>query len=348
MDLSGELLFFFSALGAFNGLMLGLYFLFFAKPKHISNRFLGALLLVLSIRIGKSVFFHFNPDLAGGFVQIGLAACTLIGPFCYFYLKSLVRPNWGHGHEWKIHLLILLPPVFYYSINYPFWGHLELWRCYLLRVIYYLWLGYLLVSAWILKDVFRNFFNRQDKFNSVEFWAISIFLGNVIIWAAFFFSFYGSYILGALSFSFLFYISILYFIFNKKRKTILFQSPPKYAEKKIESNEADLLLDNLKQLFSDEQIFKNSNLKLPQLADRLKISPHKLSQLLNDNLGKSFPQFINAYRIEAAKKMIETNKEFSLEGIGYECGFNSKSTFFSTFKKLTGITPAAYKSGLNL
>ena len=63
MNVSDEMLFFFSALGSFNGLVLGFYFLFFAKPYHISSRFLGALLLMISIRTGKSVIFHFNPDL---------------------------------------------------------------------------------------------------------------------------------------------------------------------------------------------------------------------------------------------------------------------------------------------
>ena len=66
MMISRELLFFFSALGAFNGVVIGLYFLLVAKPKTASNYFLGILLLALSIRIGKSVFLYFNDDLAGG------------------------------------------------------------------------------------------------------------------------------------------------------------------------------------------------------------------------------------------------------------------------------------------
>ncbi len=87
MELSRELLFFFSALGAFNGIVLGLYFLFFAKPKHISNSFFGAFLLMLSIRVGKSVFFHFNTDLSFHYLQLGLTACFFIGPF--FVLLTL-------------------------------------------------------------------------------------------------------------------------------------------------------------------------------------------------------------------------------------------------------------------
>ena len=54
----------------------------------ISNYFLGALLLVLSIRTSKSVFFYFNDDLAGLYIHIGLIACFFIGPALYFYLKE--------------------------------------------------------------------------------------------------------------------------------------------------------------------------------------------------------------------------------------------------------------------
>ncbi|MEM9858038.1 MAG: AraC family transcriptional regulator, partial [Bacteroidota bacterium] len=80
MELSRELLFFFSALGAFNGLVIGLYFLLVAKPRAASNYFLGLLLLALSIRIGKSVIYYFNPDLAGIYLQLGISGCLFIGP----------------------------------------------------------------------------------------------------------------------------------------------------------------------------------------------------------------------------------------------------------------------------
>jgi AraC-like DNA-binding protein len=60
-------------------------------------------------------------------------------------------------------------------------------------------------------------------------------------------------------------------------------------------------------------------------------------------LGKSFTNLINEYRIEKAKELLETENNFTVEGIGYESGFNSKSTFFTTFKKITGKTPTEYQ-----
>src|SRR5690606_11490895 len=90
-------LFFFSALGAFNGFLLSLYFAVNAKKKFFTNYFLSLLMLVLSVRIMKSVFFYFNPNLSNVFIQIGLSACILIGPFLYLYLKSYAeeKPNWA-------------------------------------------------------------------------------------------------------------------------------------------------------------------------------------------------------------------------------------------------------------
>ena len=64
MGVGDKVLFFFSSLGAFNGLILGIYFIFFTSKKYLSNYLLGALLLVLSIRIGKSVVFFFDASLA--------------------------------------------------------------------------------------------------------------------------------------------------------------------------------------------------------------------------------------------------------------------------------------------
>lgn len=344
MEASRELLFFFSALGAFNGLLLSLYFFFFAKPKHISNYFLGALLLALSIRIGKSVFFYFNPDLSADFLQIGITACAFIGPSLYFYLKSMTTPEAEMTDSWKYHLAVLVPIVLVVGYLYPWRTHYELWVCYFLDAVYYEWLLYLLASAYLIRKTVVDFVKRKDKRNSVEVWILSIFVGNALIWLAYYTVAYTSYIVGALSFSFIFYLLVLLLIFNKKKNSILFKTPPKYGDKKIEDAEANSLLTSLKKIMMEEELFKNPNLKLLDVAKKLNILPHRLSQLINDNLGKSFPSFLNEYRIDEAKKQLQTNTNFSLDAIGYECGFNSKSTFFSTFKKMTGTTPAKYKA----
>jgi len=346
MEISRQLLFFFSALGAFNGLLLSCYFLFFYKPKHRSNYFLGMLLLMLSIRIAKSVFLYFNENLAFGYLQIGISACVFIGPFLYFYIHSVIKP---HGHiskTWINHIGVILPIVIIGSIYYPFEHHMEVYRFQVLNWIYYLWLAYWILSAMTMKDVLKKLLIREQKINGLEKWLITILIGNVLIWAAYYFWGYGTYILGALSFSFMMYLMVVLMVFRQRKTSISYQTLPKYGDKKIDSQSADIYIDKLQELMTDQQLYTNPNLKLPELAEELGVSTHVLSQLLNDNLNKSFTFFINEYRVEAAKQLIKEDSPFTLESIGYECGFNSKSTFFATFKKFTKTTPAKYRASM--
>ena len=135
------------------------------------------------------------------------------------------------------------------------------------------------------------------------------------------------------------------FLLNRKSKSHLKElSEQKYLDKKIEDQVAKEWISQLNDLMSQTQLYKTPNLKLKDIAHKIDISPHQLSQLLNDNLGKSFSSFINEYRIQAACQLITKSHHLSLEGIGKEVGFNSKSTFFSTFKKMKGMTPSQFKS----
>lgn len=339
MDVSRELLFFFSALGAFNGLLLGLYYALVRRPKHISNFFLGGFLICLSIRIGKSVFFYFNQDLAYSYLQFGLTACFFIGPFLYFYFRSIYDNDQGIAKTWKWHLAILVPIILAVNLLFPFEDNVELWRPYIIHGIYSVWILYSLLAL----PYIRKLFSGAHGKGSHGWWDLSIYFGNILIWAAFSFCGYTSYILGALSFSFMFYLLILLFIFRKRFDFSVTQQKEKYMNKKIDTAKANEILMNVKSFIVEDSKFTNPNLKMADVASAMNILPHTLSQVLNDNLGKNFPQFLNEYRIEAAKKMIIENQNLTLESIGYDCGFNSKSTFYSTFKKLTGFTPAAYK-----
>lgn len=94
-----------------------------------------------------------------------------------------------------------------------------------------------------------------------------------------------------------------------------------------------------------ERPYLNPDLNLPQLAKDLDIPSHQLSQVINKNIGLNFFDFINSYRVEEIKAKIanpEYNK-FSLLGIAFESGFNSKSAFNRVFKNLSGETPTQYK-----
>ncbi|WP_343487686.1 helix-turn-helix domain-containing protein [Allomuricauda sp. d1] len=346
MEFNQTLLFFFSALGAFNGLCLGFYFLLIAKPKHIASRFLGVFLLMLSVRIGKSVFFYFKPDLAFIYLQLGLSACFFVGPFLYFYIKSIIHSGSTIRNEWVYHTALLLPFIVVLGYLYPFETNIHLWRPYIIYCIYLQWLGYSLFSGWILRNKIKRLFLKPRSLQSHDVWVLSVFFGNLAIWAAYFFTNITYYLVGALTFSFLFYLLALLVFLNRKKNTSIFIPDQKYADKRIAKQEANHLLDKLNHLMETEQPYTNPNLKLSEVAKKIRLSSHQLSQLLNDNLGKSFPVYINEYRILKAQKLLATNTNLTLEAIGYECGFNSKSTFYTSFKAIVGTTPNKYRSQL--
>ncbi|MBC9798075.1 helix-turn-helix domain-containing protein, partial [Sinomicrobium weinanense] len=151
------------------------------------------------------------------------------------------------------------------------------------------------------------------------------------------------YLVGTLTFSFVFYALLFFLLSKKNRDTVFRDIPQKYASKKIEDAEASALVQALHKTMLSEELYKDPNIKLGQVARKINIPPHKLSQLLNDNLGKSFALFINEYRIEEAKKLIRESEQFTLEAIGFEAGFSSRSTFYTAFKKCIGQTPAEFK-----
>lgn len=342
MSVSGGLLFFFSGLGVFNALLISFYFFFIKKPKNISNFFFGFLLLMLSIRVGKSVFYFFNSNLALVFLKIGLTACILIGPALYFYTLSVVHPD-RKMRFWKLHFVVLLVAAITIGLLFPETHNpIIVGNICWMTIVYYVWLAFIIATAWIVRHTLLKIVKKNEQWTSLEFWVISIFFGNLLIWIAYNTVAYTSYIAGALSFSFIFYVLFLLIHFSRTQGAI-FNKSLKYANKKIESDEADSLSTKLNLLMESEKLYTDGNLKLSDVAKRMNISPQTLSQFINDNLGKSFTLLINEYRIREAKEIIKSNAYIKLEAVGYDCGFNSKSTFYATFKKIVGTTPSKFK-----
>nr|WP_307735084.1 helix-turn-helix domain-containing protein [Chitinophaga nivalis] len=145
--------------------------------------------------------------------------------------------------------------------------------------------------------------------------------------------------------SVLFYLTIFYHFRGKKSDpTRLFV---KTEKKKIADTDAAAWIEKLGKIIHDKKFYQDPNIKLNDVAKEVKITSHQLSQLLNDNLGKSFSTYINEYRIQEACKLITTNTHLTFEAIGYEVGYNSKSTFYAAFRKVKDTTPALYKKSFD-
>ncbi|MCC9065188.1 helix-turn-helix domain-containing protein [Flavobacterium piscisymbiosum] len=334
---SNQLLFFFSALGAFNGFILSIYFAINAKTKNFTNYFLSLLLLVLSIRIIKSIFFYFNPHLSNIFIQIGLSACVLIGPFLFLYLKS-------YGNEklnWKNHVLSYLTVITILGIFYPYVEHRAIWSRWIVCAIYSQWLIYIILSLKYLRPIFLKI-KKRETLKRIDIWFLSIYFGVVVIWFSYSMAAYTSYIVGALSFTFVLYLIMLLLVFKTNSESTFFTEKEKYKNKEIDKETLDVI-DQKLAVIIEKELFLNPNFSLEEAAKELKVTKHILSQYVNEVLGKSFSSLIKEYRIEKAKKLLETETNYTIENLGYDSGFNSKSAFFTAFKKTTGLTPAEYQ-----
>jgi AraC-like DNA-binding protein len=358
MNDSRYIWFFLGILGAFNGLILGLYLIFLTRKKTLPNLFLGCLLLALSIRIGKSVFVYFNPTLAKIYLQVGLSACFFIGPMLYFYVRSSLEQLTTIPARWKWQLAGLLAIIVVVGILYPYADYPQLWRSYIIRGIYGVWLIYIGAAVIAVKAPLTKLFSREagvrSSLKKMETWVLVIVGINIVIFASFFLALIravgsGMYFSGSLIFSFVLYAIIFVLLYRKKPQGLFdtAAAPTRSPQKKVSDDSAAVLLGKLEQVMTEQEMFKNPNLTLSELAKAINISSHQLSQVLNDNLGKNFTSYINEYRINKACSMIAANHPFSLEAIGYEVGFNSKSTFYSSFKKLKATTPSLYKENLS-
>lgn len=335
---SNELLFFLSALGAFNGFILSLYFAINAKKKIFANYFLSLLLLVLSIRIIKSVFFYFNPDLSNIFIQIGLSACILIGPFLFLSLKPYTEEKkWN----WVKHILPYLAAITILGILYPYNEHQEVWSCWIVNLIYFQWFVYIVFSLRYIRPIIQKI-KGKESLKKLDIWFLSIYIGIALIWLAYTSATYTSYIIGALSFTFILYLIVLLLIFKNSSQSAFFQEKEKYKNKEMDAETKGLISQKLS-IIIDKELYLNPDFSLEEASKELKISKHLLSQYVNEVLGKSFSNLIKEYRIEKAKKLLKIETNFTFESLGYDSGFSSKSTFFTAFKKITGVTPAEYQ-----
>ncbi len=108
---------------------------------------------------------------------------------------------------------------------------------------------------------------------------------------------------------------------------------------------ADECIRKLDQLMRVEKVYRDDTLSLPNLADKLSISPHQLSQLLNEKIERSFSDYINYHRIEAARKILTSPEGAAkkITTIANDVGFNTMTAFYNAFKKHTTMTPNHYR-----
>jgi len=117
----------------------------------------------------------------------------------------------------------------------------------------------------------------------------------------------------------------------------------RYKNTQLRGLDADELIDRLEYLMREEKIYKDMELSLISLSSQLMVTPHQLSEILNDRLGVNFRTYLNDRRILEAERLLAQLSEDSILEIAFEVGFNSKTSFNARFLEKTGQTPSDYR-----
>ncbi|HLK97295.1 MAG TPA: helix-turn-helix transcriptional regulator [Hymenobacter sp.] len=301
----------------------------------------------------------------------------LLGPALWLYVRLLIQPQFRltARHAWHavLWLICLASNSPFYLLDAPtklaalrqayttppLNGHLDPTALlYLLHPF-----GYLLASAVLLvqhrrriRAVYSNVEKRDLR------WLSNLLVLSGLLWVSSLFStYYGQEWvrqIDALLFSLAIFL-LSFFGIRQSRlelEALALTDPApaptapktgrKYERSGLEEEQASVYLTQLTALMEEEKLYRNGELTLAELAERLAVSPHHLSQLLNERKGLSFYDYVNAYRVEEVKAGLVDSKKghLSLLGLALEAGFNSKTTFNTVFKKTTGLTPSDYRA----
>jgi Two component regulator propeller./Bacterial regulatory helix-turn-helix proteins, AraC family./Y_Y_Y domain. len=137
-----------------------------------------------------------------------------------------------------------------------------------------------------------------------------------------------------------------------KKKSEMQPEPVKierYKGIKLPEIQSNAIINEMKRVMNEKKPYLNSEFKLADLATEINCSLHEISQVLNQDLNQSFPDFVNKYRVDEVKRRLEDKDydRFTFFAIAQQCGFNSKTSFYRIFKNETGKTPADYVKDLN-
>ncbi len=134
---------------------------------------------------------------------------------------------------------------------------------------------------------------------------------------------------------------------NLRKEIIQIEEEQSVGLKKKIISDGDLVKfkSMLSELMDSQKPYLDSELNLIKLAELINMTPHQLSYIINKGFDENFFQYINTYRVRKAKELLlnEDMNRLSILGIAFESGFNSKTSFNTTFKKISGQTPSEFK-----
>lgn len=336
--------------------------MFTKKESSLPDKVLSGFLTLLSIEFltcGVDYFAYNEPLLSSSFL--------LFNPALYIYINSLTRSNFKL-HPWQ--LLHLLPFIGFeitaYLLHEPlaletyFFSDKQL----LFRILFGIanvvsWLVYNPLSLILVHRHRMHLRNEKSTIGTNEnlSWIlfVSIFYVVFCILSVVFALLIFTHTIHPLSPHFFNYSMLLVLIYvfgfyGLRQQTLSFellnQRPATpYLHSTLTEDLKLAIAAKIKQYTEQEKPWLHSDFNMDALSAAVSIPKYQLTEVLNSHMGFNFFQYINMYRVEAVKEMLSDPKNnYSIEAIGYECGFASKSAFYSVFKKMTQTTPVEYRA----
>ncbi len=329
------------------------------KKANRTNAVLSVLIILFSLSLLDSAYFWSelykeNPH----FLGISLDFRLIYGPLFYLYLKKLTQS--GHV-SLKKNWLIFLPFIIAVLWHLPYylsdtnekldlisnWGR-SIINAAILPTIGLVSLGYFNIKSYqLIKKVEKE---KTIKIIGSKHWLGLIFIAYTLFTLFHYLHFVNIIIGNPISLSdiivaighsiFIYSIGYLGLKMSKLLNGIQVDNT-KYKTNSIPKKFAEEMYHKLKDYLVSSEVYKENDVKLADLANQLSLTPHQLSQIINQNAGQNFSEFINNYRINEAVELI-----FDIDRVNelaYEVGFNNRTTFNKLFKKTTGLTPTQYK-----
>ncbi len=296
------------------------------------NRLLSLILVVLIVRVGKSILTILFPEWSYLASSIGLIAMTALGPLLLFYIESLFTA-FELDRKKSIHLVALV-----FSVAVCLSAN---WR--VLNLAYYIFTFYLFVYIfWISYSLYKN--ATEYRTDDVKWkWSLGIIGGISVIFITFVLQLFVYnrfiYTIIVVASALVLYLLSLWAV--RQHKLFL----PVNRKKIKNSYELGELSNRILRLFQKDEIFVDASLSITKLAKQLHTQPYLVSKTINSHFKKSFSEFLMEFRIIKAEQLLlsSINQTLTVEAIAYESGFSTLSAFYTSFKKINNMTPNQFR-----
>jgi len=357
-------------------LTLGIFLFFNKSVKNYANMFLGGLVVVFFTFFSIGFLYRFHLlDNFPYFIGFGNPALFLLGPLAYFYIRASTQKGFRLRLIDGLHIL---PFIINFGIDIP--RFLQTGEERIAEYIYFLNNGslpnqgdwellvkslhgvvYFAVSVYLIMQYRKNLSNETSAVDTTfHRWMLLFVILLALPVSSIFFYIHTDYnrIFIPLQLSSFFFLLLAIYVATLIKPQLFHTFPhqmllpesseeqkQKYESSNLQEKQKEQYLQKLQNYVQLHQPYLEPELTRDQLSEKINIPTYYLSQVINEKLGYNFLDFINGYRIEAAKTKLVDPKlsNYTIAAIAYDVGFNATSTFYAVFKKQTGMTPRQYQ-----